>query len=420
MAEKFVIAGKRKLEGRVEISGAKNDAGPVIAATLLAREPFVIDNLPLVEDIFCLLEILKGMGSDVQWLEKKKIRIENKNIDPEKLDFSLIGKTRVSVLLIGPMLARFKKLKFSSPGGDKIGLRPITAHLEAFEKLGAKIKEENGYYFFDGENLKGREIVLGEFSVTATENLMMLASGIEGRTIIKMAADEPHVQDLAKMLRDMGAKIEQRGSHTIEIDGQENLKGTFHEIIPDHVETGTFFTIGALTPGILEIKNIILDHLDVFLAKTEEIGVLFEKGNDFLRVEFSPNLKAVKIQALPWPGFPTDLLPIVVPLLTQAKGKSLIHDPLYENRLNFIHELRKMGADIEIVDPHRAFVFGKTPLSGIEISSWDIRAGASLTIAGLMARGKTIIGNISQIDRGYEKIDEKLRKLGADIKRIKD
>lgn len=421
MAESFVIKGQKPLEGSVTIGGAKNGAGPILAATLLSKEPFFIDNLPLVEDVLSMIKLLESMGAEIEWLDEKKVKIKTEKVDPERMDYSLVGKMRVSVLLIGPLISRFKKFKIAPPGGDRIGLRPIITHLDALKKLGLEVFTDGDFYHFNGENLKkGSEIVLSEFSVTATENLMMLASGIEGKTVIKMAAAEPHVQDLGKMLRDMGAKVEGIGTHTIEIEGKKELKGVSHRIIPDYLEAGTFIVAGAVTPGILEIKNVVFDYLDSFLRKMEEIGVSFERGNDFLKVDFSPDLKPVKLQALPYPGFPTDLLPIVVPLLTQAKGKSLIHDPLYENRLNFIHELRKMGADIEIVDPHRAFVFGKTQLSGIKILSWDIRAGASLVVASLMANGKTTIENIYQIDRGYEKIDEKLRKLGADIKRISD
>jgi len=419
MTEKFIIKGKNKLEGIVEVSGAKNDAGPVLTATLLSKEPFTIDNLPLVEDVFKMLKVLEDIGVEVEWISKKKVRIKaGEKVDPEKIDHSLIGQTRVSVLLIGPLISRFKKFKISHPGGDRIGLRPITTHLEALRKLGVEIEDDGYFYHFNGENLKNSEIVLEEFSVTATENLMMLAAGIEGKTVIKGAAAEPHVQDLGEMIKNMGAKVEGLGTHIIEIEGTKNLKGISHKIISDYVETGTFIVASALTPGIVKVKNAILNHLDLFLAKLEEIGVLFEKGKDFVKVDFSPNLKATRVQALPYPGFPTDLLPIVAPLLTQAKGRSLIHDPLYENRLNFTQELRKMGADIEIVDPHRAFVFGKTPLKGVRIESWDIRAGASLIIAGLLAEGKTTIGNVYQIDRGYEKIEEKLQKLGANIKRI--
>ncbi len=249
---------------------------------------------------------------------------------------------------------------------------------------------------------------------------MMVAVLTEGETIIKGAAQEPHVQDLGKMLLKMGAKIKGIGTHTLRIQGVKKLKGAEHKIIPDYIEGGTFIVMGAATAQHIQVKNIEPDHLDLFLANLKEIGVEFKKNTDSIEVKGAANLNSRRIQALPYPGFPTDLLPLIVPVLTQAEGRSLIHDPLYENRLNYSQQLRKMGADIEIVDPHRAFVFGKTPLHGVTIESWDIRAGASLVVAGLMAQGTTTIENIEQIDRGYEKIEERLQKLGADIKRIKN
>jgi len=420
MSEKFVIEGEKKLEGEIEVRGSKNAAGPLLAATLLTDEECIIDNLPKISDIFNLLEILKEMGANIEWVDERKVRIQaGGKVDPEKIDFEKISKTRMSVLLIGALLPRFKEFKISKPGGDRIGLRPITTHVKALKELGVDIKEESDFYYFKSETLVGKEIVLPEFSVTATENLIMVATLAEGKTIIKGAASEPSVQNLGEMLKNMGAKIEGIGTHTLKIQGVEKLNGVSFKVIPDRIEAGTFIVTAALNPGEVEIKNINLEHLDLFLAKLREIEVCFEKYDDSVKVRFSPDLKATKVQALPYPGFPTDLLPLIIPLLTQAKGKSLVHDPLYENRLNYIHELRKMGADIEIVDPHRAFVFGKTPLKGVKIESWDIRAGASLVVAGLMAQGKTTIGNIEQIDRGYEKIEERLQKIGANIKRVK-
>ncbi len=420
MAEKFIIEGGKKIEGEVEIKGYKNAAGPILASTLLTEEDCIIDNLPLVADVLSLVNILEKMGTEIEWLGERKIKINTRKINPEKLDFEEVSKSRVSVLLIGPLLVRFKNFKISSPGGDRIGLRPIFTHLDAFKKLGAEISQEGNFYHFKAENLFAKEIILKEFSVTATENLMLTTSLIEGQTVIKMAAGEPQVQDTGRILKAMGVKIEGLGTHTLKIEGVKKLKGVSHQIVSDPLETGTFMIAGAVVPGSqLKIKKVIFEHLDSFLDKMEEIGVDFQKNSDnSLTVNYSPDLKAVKVQALPYPGFPTDLLPIIVPLLTQTRGKNLIHDPLYENRLNYTQELRKMGADIEIVDPHRAFVFGKTPLRGVKIESWDIRAGASLVIAGLLAQGQTIIENIHQIDRGYEKIEQQLQKLGANIKRI--
>lgn len=418
MNDKFIIQGRKPLNGEVEIYGYKNAAGAILAACLLTKEDVIISRLPLVEDVFTVIDIMKDMGAEILWLGKRKIKVNASDISPDKLNLEKISKTRISVLLMGPLAIRFKKFKFPHPGGDKIGLRPITTHLEALKKLGVEAEEQGDFYNFEIKKIKPAEIVLKEFSVTATENLMMAACLTKGKTIIKGAACEPQVQDLGKMLGKMGAKINGLGTHTIIIKGREKLKGTVHQIIPDPIETGTFIVAGCLTPGKVTVKNICLDHLDLFLDKLEELGVNFKKKKNSITVDFSPKLKPSKIQTFFYPGFPTDFLPFTTVLLTQAQGKSLIHDPLYESRFSYLQELRKMGADIEIVDPHRALIFGKTALRGLNIESWDIRAGASLILAGLLAKGTTTINNIYQVDRGYERIEERLQQLGADIKRI--
>jgi len=419
MEERFIIKGGKQLKGTVEIGGYKNSAGPILSAALLTQKPYQIDNLPLVEDVFRMLELLQDMGVEIKWEGKRKVNIRaGSRVDPNKINPDLMSKTRISVLLIGALLSRFKHFKIARPGGDRIGLRPIFTHLQALQDLGVKFSEKDNFYYFKRKEILGREVILKEFSVTATENLLLSTVMSQGKTIIKGAACEPQVQDLAQFLKEMGAKIQGEGTHTIKIEGVKKLHGALHKIIPDPSEAGTFIAAGAICPGKILVKNVIPEHLDLFLDKIKEMGVKFKKGKNFVEVYYSPNLCPVKIQALPYPGFPTDLLPVVLPLLTQAPGKSLVHDPLYENRLNYTQELRKMGADIEIVDPHRAIIFGKTPLAGVKIESWDIRAGASLVVAGLLAQGQTTIENIYQIDRGYEKIEEKLQKLGADIKRV--
>jgi len=418
MKEIFVIEGKRELEGEVVIRGSKNAAGALIAATLLTEKECILENIPKVTDILNLLEILREMGKEIEWVDERIIKVKGKEIDPQKIDFEKVSKSRVSVLLIGPLLGRFKEFKISRPGGDRIGLRPIDVHLKAFQKLGAIVQREGDVYYFKKENLRGGKIVLPEFSVTATENLILLASFLKQPTIIKLAACEPQVQDLIEMLKKMGVRIEWIEPHTLKIQGEEKLQGASHKIIPDPIEAGTFLTIGGVIGKRIVVKQINPDHLEAFLLKFQEIGINFKINFDSIEIQKGEDLKPTKVQALPYPGFPTDLLPLIVPLLTQAVGKSLVHDPLYENRFNYVHQLRKMGADIEIVDPHRAFVFGKTPLYGVTIESWDIRAGASLVVAGLMAEGKTVIENIEQIDRGYEKIEERLQQLGAFIKRV--
>ena len=431
MPDKFLIKGEVPLSGEVGISGYKNSAGAVLAAALLSEEPSVIDNLPLCSDVLDQIEILKQMGAKIEWLGEKKIKINPKNINPEKIPVDLFEKMRVSVLFIGPLVIRFKIFKVPHPGGDKIGLRPIITHLEALESFGIKTEEKDGFYHFKApEELVGKKVVLKEFSVTATEIIMMLASRASGVTKIEIAAAEPQVQDLGLFLTKMGGKIEGIGTHTIEIEGQGRLHGANFSICPDPLEAGTFFLAFALTGGKGKIKNVNPDHLTMFLEKMREIGVNFEVndnpegipsgsyGAGEVLIKKSSNFKPTKIQVLPFPGFPTDLQPQTSVLLTQAQGKSIVHDPLYENRFQHLQELRKMGADIEITDPHRALIFGKRELIGNKINASDIRSGAALILAGLIAKGKTTIENISQIERGHEKIEEKLKKLGAQIERI--
>ncbi len=419
MPAKFLVKGGTPLFGEVEISGYKNSAGAILAACLLTEEESVIDNLPLCSDVLNQIEILKSIGAKIEWVGKKKIKIETKDIDPEKIPVDLFEKMRISVLLIGPLLTRFKKIKVPHPGGDKIGLRPITTHLEAFEDFGIKIFEKGGFYFFEApKKIEGKKIVLKEFSVTATENTMMLASLAKGKTKIELAAAEPQVQDLGKFLEKMGVKISGIGTHTIEIEGREKLKGIEFKICPDLNEAATFFIAFAITGGEGKIKKVNPEHLTAFLKKMEEIGVNFKVKKDEILVKKSKNLRGTKVQVLPYPGFPTDLQPQTATLLTQAEGKSLIHEPLYENRFQHLHELRKMGADIEITDPHRALIFGKKKLIGTKLNSTDIRSGAALVLAALCAKGQSIVEGVEQIDRGYENFDQKLRKLGAKIERI--
>ncbi len=419
MENKFLIKGGVPLSGEVEISGSKNEAGAILAATLLVENECQIENLPLVSDILDQIEILKKMGAKIDWLGPKKIKINPAGVDPTKIPIDLFEKMRISVLFVGPLLAKFRKFKIPHPGGDKIGLRPISTHLEAFKDLGVKIKEENSFYYFEApENLTGKRVVLKEFSVTATENLMMLAALCPGQTKIEIAAAEPHVQNLGKFLKSLGVKIDGLGTHAIVIEGKEKLTGGNFSISSDPIEAGTFLIAMAISGGQGKIKNVHPDDLLFFLEKMKEIGVNFEIKDNQILVKPSLNFKATKIQILPHPGFPTDLQPQTCVLLTQAQGKSLIHEPLYENRFQHLHELRKMGADIEITDPHRALIFGRTPLVGNKLNSSDIRTGASLVLAALIAKGESIVENINQIDRGYEKIEEKLRKLGAKIERV--
>ena len=421
MKEKFIINPSPPLSGTVKISGFKNSAGPILAATVLCDTPCTISNIPLIADILNLIKVLETMGSKVEWIEEKKIRIDNSNINPQNIPFEIFEKMRVSVLLIGPLLSKFKEFKVPHPGGDKIGLRPIISHLDAFKKLGVQITEAHGVYSFKApEKVEDRRVALREFSVTATENIMMLASRTQAKTRIDIAACEPQITDLAKFLRKAGVEVEGDGTHTIIIKGKQNIPGIDFSICYDPTEAGTFFIAFATTQGEGIIENVNPEHLTFFLERMKDIGVNFAIHENSIEVKKSKDLKATKIQVLPFPGFPTDLQPQTSVLLTQAVGKSLVHDPLYEDRFLHLRELRKMGADIEITDPHRALIFGKTKLIGNKIVASDIRTGGALIIASLIAEGPSEISNVHQIDRGYEGFDEKLRKLGAKIERVKE
>jgi len=425
MAEKFIINGGKKLIGEVEIMGSKNAALPILAATLLTKEECILDNLPLIEDIFRMLDILKELGADISWLGKRKVKIKCQNINPEKLPQKIAGHFRGSVLLLGPLLARFNNLKMISPGGCIIGARPLDTHFDGFFQLGVLSYSKGKFYYFEKDKKyktkEEQEVVLSEFSVTATENMLIFASLLPLKTIIKIADQDYQVQELAKVLNKMGAKIKMQSTHVFEVQGQSKLKGFNHSLMADPIEAGTFIVAALATKGEVLIKNVEVKFLTLFLKKLKDCGANFEiLGPRLIKVFPSSKLRIDKIQSLPYPGIHTDLQPELGVLATQTKGATLLHDPLYEGRLKYLEEINKMGGDIIFCDPHRAIINGPTVLHGIEIPSLDLRAGAALIIAGLIAKGKTIINNVYQIDRGYEKIEERLQKLGADIKRVKE
>jgi len=406
--------------------GSKNAATPILSACLLTKESCVIDNIPLIDDVLKMIELLKSMGVEIEWLEKRKLRVKaGNNVDPEKMDFSIVGHMRSSILLLGSLLARFKKFKTKQPGGCIIGARPVGIHFDALEALGAKITPENGFYCFEADRLIGKKIVLREFSVTATENLMMAATLAEGTTVIKIAAIEPHVQDLARFLNKMGSRVKGLGVHTIQIEGIGKkdslnfLHGAEHKLIPDPIEAGTFAIAAIATKGDVEINNVNPHELDLVIEKLKEIGANIEIKENKLLIKPASKYNAIrKIETRTYPGIPTDLQAPFAVLATQAEGTTLIHDTMYENRLAYINELNKMGANAIICDPHRALITGPTPLYGQDITSFDLRAGATLIIAALLATGKSTIDKIEQVDRGYERIEERLRNLGAEIERV--
>jgi len=420
MPEKFLIRGEKPLKGVVEVMGAKNVTFPLLAATLLTKEPCQVSNLPLIEDVFKMLKILERMGAKIKWLGERQIEIRCSDIDPSLIPYDVISFFRGSILFLGPLLARSGSIKFPPPGGCMIGARPIDTHLDAFSQSGVKISIKNNFYYFEGK-LKPQEVILNEFSVTATENILLSSSLVSGETTIKIADQDYQVQELIKVLKRMGVKIKGLGTHTLKIIGQKRLKGFKYSVIPDPLEAGTFIVATLATKGEVLIKNAELRFLELFLKRLKDFGAKFDiLGAKLIKVLPSYKLSMDKVQSLPYPGIPTDLQPELGVLATQAKGPTLIHDPLYEGRLKYLEELNKMGANIIFCDPHRAIINGPTQLYGTEIPSLDIRSGAALIIAGLVAKGQTIINNIYQVDRGYEKIEERLQKLGADIKRIKE
>ncbi len=430
MPEKLIIEGGKPLKGEIDVRGSKNAATPLLSATLLTPKPCILDNLPRITDVLRMIEIIEKMGADVSFLSDRKVRIEAKNIDPSKLDFDLVNKMRSSILLVGPLVARFGSLKIPHPGGCIIGSRSIDTHISGFERMGIKIEESgikkngakqfNKYTFTSNGKIKGREIVLDEFSVTATENLLMAAVLAKGKTVIKTAAAEPHVQNLALFLRKMGAKIKGEGTHEIEVVGVDYLEGADHSIPYDYLEAGTFILLSIAAKGDVSVNNVPVDHLSLLLNKIKKFGGRIKTNKNSVRVRPGRALVIDKIQTMPHPGIPTDLQSPLGVLSTQAKGLTLIHDPLYEGRLKYLEELNKMGAEIVICDPHRAIINGPTHLHGTKLDPLDLRSGAALIIAGIIAEGTTIIKDVSQADRGYEEIEKRLQKIGADIKRVKE
>lgn len=419
MEEKFIIQGGKPLIGEVEIRGAKNAAFPILTASLLTKETCVIDNIPLIEDVFKMIKILEQMGAKISWTGKRKIEINSSKVRPSKIPFNLVGCFRGSILLLGGLLSRFNRVKIPSPGGCVIGTRPIDTHLDAFEQAGVRVFPESKFYRFEKRKQdKSLEIVLKEISVTATENMLLFAATNPKKTVIKIADQDYQVQDLIKVLEKMGVEIKNLKIRELEIIGKKRLKGFKHTIMYDPIEAGTFIIATLATKGQVTIKNAELSFLSLFLKRLKDFGANFRIiDSKTIKVLPSKKLKIDKIQSLPYPGIHSDLQPELGVLATQTKGATMIHDPLFDGRLRYLNELNKMGADIIFCDPHRAIVYGPSQLQGIEMPSSDLRAGAAMIIAGLIAKGTTVIHNVYQIDRGYEKIEQRLQRLGADIKR---
>jgi len=421
--DKFRITGGRALNGRVSISGAKNSALPCMAAALLSPETITLHNLPYVRDIITQRRLLEDLGATVLTPELRTHKISASHIELFEAPYELVRTMRASVLALGPLLARFGKAKVSLPGGCAIGTRPIDLHLVAFEKLGAEVRLEGGNVIArapKGGRLVGGEIHFDKITVTGTENVMMAATLARGLTILHNAACEPEISDLAELLNKMGARVRGAGTNTIEIEGVEALGNAEHTIIPDRIETGTFIAAAAITRGDLEIKDCRPLHLAAVIEKFREVGVLVEEINQStLRVTAPETLTAKDVTTQPHPKFPTDMQAQYMALMTQAEGRAVIEETVFENRFMHASELQRMGARI-FIDGHSATVNGPTPLTGAPLIASDLRASASLVLAGLVAEGETIVDRVYHIDRGYEKIEAKLRAVGADIERIRE
>ncbi len=424
MAEKFIIKGGKTLKGVIEARGAKNATFPILAATLLTDEKCVVENIPLIKDVFNFIEILKSLGKEINWLSKRKIEVKGKTKRASEKTEELIKKLRGSVLIVGPLLARFREMSFPQPGGCLIGVRPISTHLDAFRQLGAQIEvqvcKDREYFSMKMGKVMNNKVVLNEFSVTGTENIILFASLLDQETTIHIADCDYETQELIKFLKQMGAQIEQLSSHTFKVKGQKKLEGAKQRIMDDPIEAGTFILMAAATKSELIIKNTEVRYLELPLKRLRDFGLPLEIMDETtVKVRPWAELRMAKVQALPYPGIPTDLLPLFGVLATQTEGTTLIHDPLYEGRLRYLNELNKMGAQIIFADPHRAIINGPTELRGVQVDSPDLRGGASLIVGALLAKGETIIRNASQVDRGYEEIEKRFYKIGADIKRVK-
>jgi UDP-N-acetylglucosamine 1-carboxyvinyltransferase len=412
---KFIVEKSPPLKGSVKISGAKNSVLPIIAASLLSSGEIVLDDIPTLKDVNVMIELIKHFGAICDFEnEKLKIKIDIKDVEAP---YELVKKMRASFLVMGPILARLGHAKISMPGGCAIGSRPIDLHLKGFQTLGADITIGHGYVEARAQKLTGKKIYLDFPSVGATENIMMAAVFADGITIIENAAEEPEIVDLANFLNKMGAKIKGAGTDTIRIEGVKELKGVEHTVIPDRIEAGTFMVAAAMTGGNVLIENVIVDHVRPIIAKLTECGIEIIEEPKGLRVKGTKNYKALDIKTLPYPGFPTDMQAQMMAMMTVAKGTSVIIETVFENRFMHVDELKRMGANIKI-EGRSAVVTGVDHLTGAEVKATDLRAGAALVLAGLIAEGKTEINDIYHIDRGYVKMEEKLKNLGAIIYRI--
>lgn len=417
--EKLIVKGGNRLVGAVKTSGAKNAVLPIIAASILGTTPSHLDEVPMLEDVHTISEVLKCLGLAVECSpEKNVLDIDSTEITSYEAPYELVRTMRASFLVMGPLLARIGKARISMPGGCAIGARPIDIHLKGFEALGVKIEQGHGYIEASApEGLKGTSIYFDFPSVGATENIMMAASLAEGTTILENAAEEPEIVDLANYLNKMGAKIRGAGTDTIRIEGVDKLHGADYTIIPDRIEAGTYMIAAAMTGGDVIVENVLPEHQKPLIAKLREAGAVVEEDIDKVRVIGQNPLKAVSIKTLPYPGFPTDMQAQMMAMMVIAEGRSKVTETVFENRFMHVVELNRMGAQIS-TEGRSAVIDGPSKLTGCDVRATDLRAGAAMILAGLVAEGTTRIGDLHHIDRGYENIVAKLKNLGADIERV--
>ena len=410
---KFIIQGGKKLEGEVKISGSKNAALPIIAATVLIQGKTTLYNVPNIQDVQTMFEIIKDIGGKVS-KKNNKIIIDTSKIHTYEIPENLMRKMRSSVILAGAIIGRYNKAKFSYPGGCEIGSRPIDLHLKGFEKLGIKIKEEYGEIICSAEKIIGTQINLDFPSVGATENIILASCLAEGNTVLTNAAKEPEIEDLAKFLNKAGAKIKGVGTDRIEITGVKKLTEISYNIMPDRIESGTYLVAGAITGGNVKITNANPNHIEPVLNKLEEANCILDIGKNYVEIKAPKRVKAVDIKTMPYPGFPTDMQSIFGALLSTAKGTSIITENIFESRYKYVQELNRMGAKIK-VEGRSAIIKGTKRIQGANVVALDLRGGASLVLEGLAAKGITQIDNVHYILRGYENMEEKLKKIGARI-----
>jgi UDP-N-acetylglucosamine 1-carboxyvinyltransferase len=418
--DKLLIRGGRRLEGVVTISGAKNAALPELCAALLSAEPVTLRNVPRLHDVSTALKLLRNLGVVVDRSDAQAdvVTLNAGHLGALEAPYDLVKTMRASILVLGPLLARFGQARVSLPGGCAIGSRPVDQHIKGLQAMGAEITVEHGYIVARAARLKGARITTDMVTVTGTENLLMAATLAEGETVLENAAQEPEIPDLAEMLIGMGAKIEGHGTSRIRIEGVERLHGATHTVIPDRIETGTFLCAVAAAGGDVRLERVNARHLETAIDKLREAGVQIEAGDDWIRVRSQGRLKPVSFRTSEYPAFPTDMQAQFMALNCIAEGSSVVTETIFENRFMHVNELVRLGAKIEI-DGHTAVVHGVDRLSGATVMATDLRASASLVIAGLVAEGETVVDRIYHLDRGYDQMEAKLRGIGADIERVK-